>query len=275
MRAEHLETTRRRKDGSIGRGIDHRVDVEGRRRQARRAFGDRPGHHRTRRARSASCGQHCGAWRRRSGSRHLGSFEFDVATGDVIVVGRVLPHPRHRPRSAGEPATVHPAVHPDDSGQSLEVWETRSERAFRFDASSASSAPTRRSAGCASAPCPMSRDDGTVEKLAGTMMDETERVAGRSRATRRRDPLRDRIRTVGDRRGDRRSRRHPDTRQPGGVPVLRAAGGAAGRHALDRVHPSRRGTARAGRPRRGSPPDTTPTPTSVATCGPTAASSGR
>ena len=107
---------------------------------------------------------------------HLGSFEFDVVTGELTwseEYYRILGSTRRCRRAS---LCSSPMVHPDDLPAVTVRGLTSPSGASPSTSSSASSAPTSderfvRARGVAEA-----AEDGTVVKVAGTMMDDTERV---------------------------------------------------------------------------------------------------
>ena len=139
-------------------------------------------------------------------------------------------------------------IHPDDVTRGdPRVDRRHPPRSSLRPASSASSDPTARSGSVRARGVPEVAADGAVVRVVGH--DDGRHRAGRGRtgAPGGRDPLRDRLRAVGDRRRDRRSRRHPRRVNPAPVLAPRPCARTAGRPTGDRLtHPDERAAARGG-----------------------------
>ena len=157
------------------------------------------------------------------------------------LVGGALPDPRARPGAAADAASCSSRWSTPTTGWR---WAGPGWTASRAGDPVRSRLPHRpgrsgESLRSTPAPSPRSAGDGTVVRLAGTLMDDTDRLDGRAGAAGGRDPVRDRLRAGGDRGGHPRSRRRSRPGQRRRVRHPRAAGGASWSGGVGReyIHP--------------------------------------
>ena len=243
---EHLETKRQRKDGSW---VDVLITASSSKDEAGEVVGlsviarDITERVTAERALEASLRRLAEAQR----TAQLGSFEFDVTTGDLTwseEYSRILGLDPSVAASSRE-VRLHGAPGRRGDGE-------RGVGRCRRTRSTHRPAVPHHSTGRAGSLRARSRCAGVRSGRFGSQgcrHDDGQHRAGRSGQgeTGGGAALRDRLRTIRDRCCHLRSRRNPVPRQPGGLPVLRAAGGPAGRPTLDRLHPPGRGPARPGR----------------------------
>ncbi|MDP9463622.1 MAG: EAL domain-containing protein, partial [Actinomycetota bacterium] len=180
---EHLETVRCRKDGTL---VDVRITASTATDEAGKVVGlsviARDITDRLAAGRALEESQRRLAEAQRTAG--LGSFEFDVVTGGLIwseEYHRILGLDPSVPPSSDLFGSM---VHPDDRAAAAQAWTDATERGVAFDLefrvvradSQVRSLRARAVADVA--------DDGTIVKVAGTMLDDTERVeADRVRRT--------------------------------------------------------------------------------------------
>ena len=276
-RPERLETTRRRKDGTLVEVHDHRVDGRRRRREAIVGLSVIAQDITERAPRPAGAGGQPAAPGRSAAHRPARQLRARSSYRRARLVGRVLPDPRPRPDLAptvelfdldGPPrrrdaARSRPGSRPREHAGGVRPRVPHHPRRTRAAA-----------LGARRVRSPRSMTPAVVVRVVGTMRDEHRARRGRPRPPRGRDRASRSGSSRRHRRRHRRPRRHPDPGEPGRLRAPRPAGRAADRPQLDRVRPSRR-ACRSGRPCwPGWPPATTPTPTSAATSAPTAPSCG-
>ncbi|MEY2474972.1 MAG: hypothetical protein QOG87_287 [Actinomycetota bacterium] len=175
---EHFETTRLRKDGSrveVRMSVASAVDDTGAVLGQSVIAQDITERLAARRALEAS-------QRRLTESQRiarLGSFEFDPRT-------RVLTWSEECFRILGLDTSVHPTgelffsmVHPDDLAGLRDVWADASERGIAFDHEFRAVRADGEERCVRTRTIPELADDGTVARVAGTFMDDTERVRAR------------------------------------------------------------------------------------------------
>ena len=130
------------------------------------------------------------------GIAHLGSFEFEIATGtstwsdeyyDILGIER---------SAIPSPELFMSFVHPDDVGRATLVWSDAVDDGTAFDVEFRVVRPDSTERWVRTRAVAEVAPDGTVERVAGTMLDDTERVIAGQGPTVRRDTLRDRVRTV-------------------------------------------------------------------------------
>jgi diguanylate cyclase (GGDEF)-like protein/PAS domain S-box-containing protein len=172
---EHLETMRRRQDGSM---VDVLITASSSRDEAGRVVGlsviaqDITERLTAQRALEGSRRRLAEAQR----TAQLGSFEFDVVTGELAWSEEYC-------RIMGLDITTAPSreaflatVHPDDAPLVSRVWADAAERGLPIDLEFRIIRPDSQSRSVHARATPEIAADGTVIKVAGTMMDNTEQV---------------------------------------------------------------------------------------------------
>jgi PAS domain S-box-containing protein len=172
---EHFETTRRRKDGSLVGVLitdSAALDEEG------NVVGLSVVAHDISVRRKAQAGLEVSERRLAQAQRiaHLGSFELDVVTGE-------LTWSEEHYRILGLDLGLEPTadlfvsmVHPDDRPRLDQAWASATERGMPFDLVYRIIRGDFQERWVRSRAVPQMGEDGTVVKMVGTLMDETERV---------------------------------------------------------------------------------------------------
>jgi diguanylate cyclase (GGDEF)-like protein/PAS domain S-box-containing protein len=173
--AEHVETTRRRKDGSM---VDVLITASTSKDEQGRTLGLSVIAHDITERVSAQRGLLTSTRRLAEAQRiaALGSFESEIAGGTSSWSDEFY---RILGMDPTQPASLQlflAAVHPDDSDKSLEVWTDSVERGIAFDVELRVVRPDSTVRWVRIRGVPAIADDGTVETIAGTMLDETDRV---------------------------------------------------------------------------------------------------
>jgi diguanylate cyclase (GGDEF)-like protein/PAS domain S-box-containing protein len=173
--AERFETTRRRRDGSL---VEVQITASPATDKAGNVVGlSVVGHDITERRaeqRALEVSQHGLAEAQRIA--HLGSFEFDIGTGELTwseEYYRVLGLDRALSPSI---ALFVSALHPDDLEAVGEAWRDVTERGVPFDLEIRIIRPNSDERVVHTRGVAQVADDGGIVKVAGTLMDETERV---------------------------------------------------------------------------------------------------
>ncbi|MEY2417214.1 MAG: hypothetical protein QOH53_2548, partial [Ilumatobacteraceae bacterium] len=173
---EHFETTRRRKDGSM---IDVLLTASTSKDDNGRTSGLSVIAHDITARVSAQRDLVASTLRLAEAQRiaALGSFESEIAGGTSSWSDEFY---RILGIDPALPATLQlflATVHPDDHDRSLEVWTDSVQRGVAFDVELRVVRPDSTVRWVRIRGVPAIADDGTVETIAGTMLDETERVA--------------------------------------------------------------------------------------------------
>jgi diguanylate cyclase (GGDEF)-like protein/PAS domain S-box-containing protein len=174
--AEHFETTRRRKDGS---SIDVLLTASRLRDDGGRTTGLSVIAHDITERVNAQRGLLASTLRLAEAQRiaALGSFESEIAGGTSSWSDEFYRILGIDPAIPASLQLFLDTVHPDDSDKSLEVWTDSVQRGVAFDVELRVIRPDSTVRSVRIRGVPAIADDGTVETIAGTMLDETERVA--------------------------------------------------------------------------------------------------
>jgi diguanylate cyclase (GGDEF)-like protein/PAS domain S-box-containing protein len=173
--AEHFETIRRCKDGSL---VDVLITASPATDEAGEVVGlsviahDITERRRAQRALEASQRRLAEAQR----TARLGSFELDLVTGEITCSEELYRVLGLDPDLALAADLLISMVHPDDLPTLLQAWANATERAVPVDRVYRVIRPDSVARWVHARAIPEMADDGTVVKLAGTLMDDTERV---------------------------------------------------------------------------------------------------
>jgi diguanylate cyclase (GGDEF)-like protein/PAS domain S-box-containing protein len=172
---EHLETTRRRKDGTM---VDVLITASSSKDEAGKVVGlsviaqDITERLTAQRGLEASRRRLAEAQR----TAQLGSFEFDVTSGALTWSEEYCRIMGLRVEVEPSPGIFLSMVHPDDGEMVSRVWRDAAKRGLPIDLQFRIIRPDSQKRSVHARAIPEIADDGTVIKVAGTMMDNTEQV---------------------------------------------------------------------------------------------------